>query len=102
MGNHASYGVCPSGCDNDSRWTGVLPPYGRTVWKLHDASQSFLLSGSAPDEYCSYPSAGCATRSSSDNCCHTPASIVSGIARGDGPLPSFVSSQPTSRAVSRL
>jgi len=43
MGDHASHGLCPSGCDNDSRGTGVLPPHGGAVWKLHDAGQSFLL-----------------------------------------------------------
>jgi len=34
---HPSHGVCSSGCDYDSCGTGVLPPHGGAVWKLHDA-----------------------------------------------------------------
>jgi hypothetical protein len=42
MGGHTSHGLCPSGCDNDSRRAGVLSPHGGAVRKLHDAGQSLL------------------------------------------------------------
>lgn len=102
VGNYAGYGVRASGCDHDSRGTGVLPPHGGAVWKLDDAGQSFLLQGSGTNKQCSSPGAVCRADSSSDDCCDTAGRLVRGVARGHSRFPSFVSSCPTSRTVSRL
>ena len=102
LGNHAHYGVRASGCDNDSRRTGVLSPHGRAVRKLHDARQSLLLQGAGTDEYCSSPGAGCRTGSSAHHCCGAAGRFPRDIARDNGALPSFVSSCPTSRTISRF
>jgi len=91
LGNHAGDGMRPSGCDNDSRGTGVLPPHGGAVWKLHDAGQSLLLQGSGTNEPCSSPGAGCGSDSSPHNCCDTSGRIVRRVAAGDSVFPSFVS-----------
>ncbi len=96
VGNHPSHGVCSSGCDNDPRGAGVLPPYGGAVWKLHDAGQSFLLQGSGTNEYRPSSGAGCRAGSSPHNCCGTAGRLIRSSARGDSALPSFVSSCSTS------
>jgi len=102
LGNHASHGVRSSGRDNDSRGTGVLPPHGGAVRKLHDAGQSFLLQDSGTNEHCSPPGAGCRAGSSPYDCCDTAGRLVRRVAGGDSRFPSYISSCPTSRTVSRL
>ena len=102
VGHHAGHGVCPAGGDNDSRGTGVLPPHGGAVWKLHDAGQSFLLQGPGTNKHGSSPGAHGRAYSSAHNCCDTAGRFASNIARGDSALPPFVSSCTTSRTVSRL
>jgi hypothetical protein len=102
VGNHAGHGVRPSGCDNDSRGTRVLPPHGGAVWKFDDAGQSFLLQGSGTNEHCSSPGAGRRTVSSPHDCCDTCGRVIRRVAYGNSALPSFVSSCPTPQTVSRL
>jgi hypothetical protein len=102
VGNHAGHGVCSSGCDNDPRGAGMLPPHGGAVRKLHDASQSFLLQSSGTNEHRSSSGAGCRAGSSPHNCCGTAGRLIGSSAPGDSALSSFVSSCSTSRTVSRL
>jgi hypothetical protein len=55
-----------------------------------------------PNKHRSSPGPGCRTGSSPHHCCDTSGRILSGIARSDSALPSFVSPCPTSRTISRL
>ena len=102
VGNHARHGVRPSRCDDDSRGARMLPPHGGAMWKFHDAGQSFLLQGSRTNKHRSSPSAGCRADSPSHAGCDTSSRLVRDVDCGDVKFPSFVSSCPTSRTISRL
>jgi len=91
-----------SRCDNDSCGARMLPPHGGAMRKFHDAGQSFLLQGSRTNKYCSAPGAGCRTGSSPHDCRDTSSRLVRDVDCGDVKFPSFVSSCPTSRTISRL
>ena len=72
------------------------------MWKFHDAGQSFLLQASGTNKHGSSPGADGRADSPAHNCYDTAGRLVSNIARGDSAVPSFLSSCPTPRTISRL